>query len=55
MVNIIRIVSILLAGVNSGASLAATFHEFYGEFYFIGWMFIFLTIIYLLETRVFKK
>ena len=55
MVNIVRIVSILLAGVNSGASLAATFHEFYGEFYFIGWMFIFLTIIYLLETRIFKK
>jgi thaumarchaeosortase len=55
MVNIIRIVAILLAGVNSGASLAATFHEFYGEFFFIIWMFIYLSIIYLLETRILKK
>lgn len=54
-VNILRILAILLAGVNSGASLAATFHEFYGEFFFIAWMFIYLTIIYLLETRVFNK
>jgi len=54
-VNILRIMAILLAGVNSGASLAATFHEFYGEFFFIAWMFIYLTIIYLLETRFFNK
>jgi thaumarchaeosortase len=50
-VNILRILAILLAGVNSGASLAATFHEFYGEFFFIIWMFVYLTIIYLFETR----
>ena len=55
IVNILRIVSILLAGVNSGASLATTFHEFYGEFYFIIWMFLFLTIIYLFETRIINK
>jgi thaumarchaeosortase len=54
-VNILRIVAILLAGVNSGASLAATFHEFYGEFFFIAWMFIYLSIIFLLETRLFNK
>ena len=54
-VNILRILAILLAGVNNGASLAATFHEFYGEFFFIAWMFIYLTIIYLLETRFFNK
>ena len=54
-VNIARIVAILLAGVNSGASLAATFHEFYGEFFFITWMFIYLSIIYLLETRFINK
>lgn len=54
-VNILRIIAILLAGVNSGASLAATFHEFYGEFFFITWMFIYLTILYLLETRLIKK
>ena len=54
-VNILRIVAILLAGVNSGASLAATFHEFYGEFFFIAWMFIYLSFIYLIETRLIKK
>jgi len=54
-VNILRIVAILLAGVNSGASLAATFHEFYGEFFFIVWMFVYLTILYLLETRFLRK
>jgi thaumarchaeosortase len=55
IVNIFRIVAILLAGVNSGASLAQTFHEFYGEFFFIAWMFIYLTLIYLLETRLIPK
>jgi len=54
-VNILRIVAILLAGVNSGASLATTFHEFYGEFFFIAWMFIYLSILYLLETRLIHK
>ena len=54
-VNILRILAILLAGVNSGASLAATFHEFYGEFFFIGWMFIYLTIIFLIETRIIPR
>jgi thaumarchaeosortase len=54
-VNILRIVAILLAGVNSGASLATTFHEFYGEFFFIAWMFIYLTIIFLVETRILPK
>jgi len=54
-VNILRIVAILLAGVNHGASLAATFHEFYGEFFFIAWMFIYLTIIFLFETRLIGK
>ena len=55
LVNILRIVAILLAGVNSGASLATTFHEFYGEFFFIAWMFIYLSIIYLFETRFINK
>ena len=54
-VNILRIVAILLAGVNSGASLATTFHEFYGEFFFIVWMFIYLSIIFLVETRIIPK
>jgi len=54
-VNIVRIVAILVAGVNGGASLAMTFHEFYGEFFFIAWMFIYLTTIYLFETRLIGK
>jgi thaumarchaeosortase len=54
-VNILRIVAILVAGVNGGASLATTFHEFYGEFFFIAWMFIYLTIIFLFETRFIGK
>jgi len=54
-VNILRIVAILVAGVNSGASLATTFHEFYGEFFFIAWMFIYISILYLLETRLIGK
>jgi thaumarchaeosortase len=55
LVNILRIVAILLAGVNGGASLATTFHEFYGEFFFIAWMFIYLSIIFLFETRLIAK
>jgi thaumarchaeosortase len=54
-VNILRIVAILVAGVDGGASLAATFHEFYGEFFFIAWMFIYLSIIFLFETRLISK
>ena len=54
-VNILRIVAILVAGVNGGASLATTFHEFYGEFFFIAWMFIYLSIIFLFETRLIGK
>jgi len=55
LVNILRIVAILLAGVNGGASLATTFHEFYGEFFFIAWMFIYLSLIFLIETRLIGK
>lgn len=54
-VNILRIVTIYLLGINTGESLASLFHEVYGEFFFIAWMFIYLTVIYLLETRFFSK
>ena len=54
-VNILRIVAIFVAGVNGGASLATTFHEFYGEFFFIAWMLIYLSIIFLFETRLVGK
>ena len=55
LVNIFRIVTFYILGIQGGNSLANLFHEFYGEFFFIAWMFIYLTIIYLLETRLIKK
>jgi thaumarchaeosortase len=54
-VNILRIVTIYVIGINSGESPAKLFHEFYGEFFFIAWMFIYLTIIFLFETRLLGK
>ena len=54
-VNILRIVSIYVIGINSGKSIADIFHEFYGEFFFIAWMFIYLSIIYLFEIRFINK
>ncbi len=54
-VNILRVVAILTAGVNGGDSLATQFHEFYGEFFFISWMFIYLSIVFLSETRLIGK
>jgi thaumarchaeosortase len=54
-VNILRIVTIYVIGINSGDSPAKLFHEFYGELFFIAWMFIYLTIVFLLETRVINK
>jgi len=55
LVNILRIVVIYIVGIHSGHSPAQLFHEFYGEFFFIGWMFTYLTVIFLLETRVFNE
>jgi thaumarchaeosortase len=54
-INILRIVTIYIIGINSGDSPAKLFHEFYGEFFFIAWMFIYLSIIFLFETRFFRK
>lgn len=54
-VNILRVVAILTAGVNGGNALATQFHEFYGEFFFIAWMFIYLTVVFLSETRLISK
>jgi thaumarchaeosortase len=54
-VNLLRIVTIYVIGINSGGSPAKLFHEFYGEFFFIAWMFIYLTIVFLFETRFISK
>ena len=55
LVNILRIVTIYVIGISNGDSPAKLFHEFYGEFFFIAWMFIYLTLIYLLETRIIPR
>jgi thaumarchaeosortase len=55
LVNLLRIVMIYVIGINSGVSPAKLFHEFYGEFFFIAWMFIYLTVIYFLETRLISR
>ncbi len=54
-VNILRVVAILTAGVTGGNTLATQFHEFYGEFFFITWMFIYLFIVFISETRLIGK
>lgn len=54
-VNILRIVAIFVAGVRGGTEIAVRFHEFYGEFFFIVWMFVYLSIIFLFETYLAKK
>jgi thaumarchaeosortase len=50
LVNLLRIATIYVIGINSGRSLANLFHEFYGEFFFIAWMFIYLSLIFISET-----
>ena len=54
-VNLLRIVTIYVIGISGGGSPAKLFHEFYGEFFFIAWMFIYLTIVFLFETRFIGK
>ena len=47
IVNVLRIVSIFIIGVNVGAEAAAGFHSYYGELYFIAWILLYLfAIIY---------
>ena len=45
MVNILRIVSILLIGLRIGRLEANIFHDYFGEFFFIAWMIIYLVLI----------
>lgn len=47
MVNILRIVSICIVGVNTGseAQAADMFHRYYGELYFFTWIFTYLTVV----------
>lgn len=45
IVNILRIVSICLIGVQKGAEALRIFHEYYGELFFIVWIIAYLLII----------
>ncbi|UCC58638.1 MAG: hypothetical protein JSW14_01590 [Candidatus Bathyarchaeum sp.] len=54
-VNILRIVAIYVIGINGGGSPAKLFHEFYGEFFFIAWMFIYLSLVFISETWLIGK
>lgn len=47
MANVLRIVTITRIGLENGALAAQHFHDYYGEFFFISWMIIYLTIIVL--------
>jgi thaumarchaeosortase len=54
-VNTLRIATIYVIGINSGQQPATLFHEFYGEFFFISWMFIYLSLIFISETWLIDK
>jgi len=41
-VNVLRIASICIIGLSSGAQAADLFHTYFGEFYFVTWIIIFL-------------
>lgn len=45
LVNLLRIVSICVIGVNSGRSVADFFHKYYGELFFIAWIIVYLMLI----------
>lgn len=49
-VNILRIVAILMVGLGGGSDAATRFHEFYGEFFFIAWILIYLFLLFFFET-----
>jgi thaumarchaeosortase len=45
MANVLRIVTIARIGLENGALAAQHFHDYYGEFFFISWMIVYLTIV----------
>ena len=54
IVNVLRIVTICIIGVNSGPEAMHMFHNYYGELFFIAWIIIYpLTIIY--GYKIWKK
>ncbi|MFQ6077427.1 MAG: exosortase/archaeosortase family protein [Candidatus Bathyarchaeia archaeon] len=55
LVNILRVASICLVGISGGVEVANAFHESYGELYFIGWMFAYVFMIFVIERSVKMK
>jgi thaumarchaeosortase len=52
--NVLRIASIGIVGVNSGAT-ARMFHDYYGELYFIIWMIMYLFTVFLVESYLNRR
>jgi len=51
MVNILRIVSIGIIGVNTGPEALRLFHRYYGELFFVVWTVVYLVAVFLYESR----
>lgn len=47
--NVLRVASILIIGLNSGSQAAQTFHDTYGELYFLTWMLSYMLLIICIE------
>lgn len=54
-VNVLRITSILIIGLNSGYQAAQAFHDSYGELYFLAWMMLYMLLIICVERFMLVK
>ncbi len=51
IVNILRVVSIFLVAIHQGEIAATTFHDFYGEFYAMTWIVLYLAIVIVVHKK----
>ncbi len=51
IVNILRVVSIFLLAIHQGGPAATTFHDFYGEFFAMTWIVLYLMIVVVINKR----
>lgn len=51
IVNILRVVSIFLVAIHQGEIAATTFHDFYGEFYAMTWIVLYLAIVIVIHKK----
>lgn len=54
IVNVLRIASIYIIGINVGPEAAVVFHSYYGELYFIVWILLYLFAI-IFGSRILRK